>query len=298
MRLVIVVMLLLLLSPVACRPDNDPGQQLIEAAKQGDATQVTRLLKRGADVNSRERNGQLALMGYSALMWAASKGHLEVAEHLLANGAAVNAGDSKNRSALMMAAAGGHLDLVALLVEAGADIHARSKYDDTALLTAAGGGHNEVVEWLLTMGAEVNAANDLAETALMAAALRGHTQTVARLLAAGASIEAEDDMGNSALLLAATGVLYKGGGSAETVRLLLTHGADVNKGNNDGITPLMGAASRGNLAVAEALLAAGADPAAQIFFGHDQGETALSLAMRNNYPEIVRLLQTGAPEDR
>jgi hypothetical protein len=36
---------------------------------------------------------------------------------------------------------------------------------------------------------------------------------------------------------------------------------------------------------------AGADREAKIIFGQDEGETALSLALRNNHTETARLLQ-------
>ena len=268
-------------------------RQLIEAAKQGDVAKVLSLLKKGANANVRETNGQLTRMGYSPLMWAASKGHKAVVEALLAGGADVHAGDSENRTALMMAAANGHPDIAALLIAGGADIHAKSLRNDTALMAAAAGGRPEIVQRLLDMGAAADWANDIGETALMAAALRGHAGTVEVLLTGGARVDAIDEMGNTALILASTGVLYEGGGSAETVKLLLADGAEVNGANDSGITALMGAATRGNSEVVRVLLAAGADRKARVFSGHDRGETALSLALRNNHGETARLLQEG-----
>lgn len=246
------LILLLLLPFVACQ-SGDLSRELVEAAKQGDVFKAERLLRQGADVNSREQNGQLALMGYNSLLWASSKGHFEMVKLLLSHGANVNAADSQNRSALMMASAGGYMDIVALLLESGANLYSCSQQNDTVLMVAAAGGHNELVLRLLDMGLDVNAANDLGKTALMSAALRGHTQTAASLLAGGAKIDLKDTMGNTALLLAATGVLHKGGGSVDTVKLLLASGADPAIANNNGETPLNAAKNRANLAVSELL---------------------------------------------
>lgn len=288
----LVVFLLVIMHPSACLFAKNLDQRLIDAAKQGDAAQVENLLARGADVNARETNGQLTLMRYTALIWAAYKGNRDVVKILLVHGADVCVSDRENRTPLMMAASAGHLDIVRMLADAGADIQAKSNHHDTALLMAASGGHHQVVSWLIKKGVAVDAANDIGETALMAAALRGHTLAVEVLLKSGARTDAIDETGSTALMMASMGVLYKGGGSAETVRLLIARGADVNRSNDDGITALIGAASRGNTAVVRELLAAGADRRARIFYGQDKGETALSLALRNNHKETAELLQT------
>jgi ankyrin repeat protein len=60
--------------------------------------------------------------------------------------------------------------------------------------------------------------------------------------------------GDSLLMLAA----YHG--HAETVQLLLRHGAEADTANDRGQTPLAGAAFKGYPDVAKVLLVAGADP--------------------------------------
>lgn len=283
--------MLLLLLPIGCLSAKDRDQQMISAAKKGDVARVENLLTQGADVNAREKNGQLTLRRCTALMWASYNGHMPVVAMLLAYGADVAAGDDNQRTALIMAAERGHQDIAQRLLVAGADIRAVSKQKDTVLIAAARGGHETTVKWLLEKGVAVDSANDMGKTALMAAALRGHTGTVKALLTGGARVDVVDAMGNNALILAGTGVLYKGGGSAETVRLLLAHGADVNSSNNDGLTALIKAASRGNTSVVKELLSAGADTTVKIFAGQNKGETAMSMALRDNHQETAQLLQ-------
>jgi ankyrin repeat protein len=125
----------------------------------------------------------------------------------------------------------------------------------------------------------------------MAAAIRGHRETAEVLLAAGASVEARDGMGNTPLILAAAGVLQEAGGHPAVVRLLLDNGSEIDASNNDGVTALIIAATRGSLETVRLLLDAGADRDAEILFGGDQGETALSLSLRNNHEDVVRLLR-------
>lgn len=287
-----ILFLVVLVFPSACVFAKNLDQQLIAAAKRGDATHVENLIERGANVNAREKNGQLTLRRCTALMWAAYNGHMPVVAILLAHDAEVDACDDNQRTALILAAERGHKDIAQRLLVAGANIRAVSKEKDTVLIVAARGGHETTVKWLLGKGVAVNSANDMGETALMAAALRGHTGTVKALLSGGARIDVVDTMGNNALILASTGVLYRGGGSAETVRLLLTHGANVNISNNKGLTALIGAASRGNTDAVKELLSAGADTTVKISVGKNKGETALSLALRNNHQETAELLQT------
>jgi uncharacterized protein len=229
----LLMMALLLLLQTACRPFTDKDQRLIASAKAGGAARVEGLLKRGADVNAREKNGQLTQMRFTALMWAADKGHGDVVELLIAAKADVNAEDSGKRTALMMAASRGYMEIARRLVEAGGDIHAKAYGDDTILLAAARGGHAPVVRWFLEQGAGADEANDLGETPFMAAAMRGHIEAAEYLLASGAEVDARDNMGSTALILAAAGVLHEAGGHPAMVRFLLDNSTDINAAEDD-----------------------------------------------------------------
>lgn len=71
---------------------------------------------------------------------------------------------------------------------------------------------------------------------------------------AGVPVDLTDASGNTLLMLAA----YHG--HAETVAMLAGLGADVNRANDRGQTPLAGAVFKGEPAVVAALLEAAADP--------------------------------------
>ena len=124
---------------------------------------------------------------------AASGGHRDRIERLLAAKADVNAAayQDNGRTALQAAAEGSHLEIVERLLTAKADVNAAAaaKYNGrTALQAAAEGGHLEIVERLLIANADVNgaAADYSGRTALQAAEEGGHTYVVTTLQQAGA----------------------------------------------------------------------------------------------------------------
>lgn len=74
-------------------------------------------------------------------------------------------------------------------------------------------------------------------------------------------------------------------GDVASVQKLIANGADVNAQDNHGYTALIDAASKGHLAILRLLLDANADPNLQTSYG----ATALSLASAH-HPEVVRML--------
>ena len=75
-------------------------------------------------------------------------------------------------------------------------------------------------------------------------------------------------------------------GHYEAVQLLLEKGADINKVDNDGATPLISAAMSGHKDVVELLLAAGADKSVE-----DNWGTALDAARESGHAEVAALLE-------
>ena len=89
-----------------------------------------------------------------ALRGAAREGDLGRIEELLAGGAPVDAPNRYGATALFFAADRGHLDVVRRLTDAGAGLDLSDRfYQMTALSRAAGSGHREVVLFLLGRGA-------------------------------------------------------------------------------------------------------------------------------------------------
>jgi len=67
------------------------------------------------------------------LHYAAWKGHKEIAELLIANGADVNAKDYKGVTPLHVAAWEGHTEVAELFIAKGADVNAKMEDGDTPL---------------------------------------------------------------------------------------------------------------------------------------------------------------------
>ncbi|HZI59777.1 MAG TPA: ankyrin repeat domain-containing protein [Pyrinomonadaceae bacterium] len=185
--------------------------------------------------------------------------------------------------------------MVALLIEKGARVNQRTTYN-TALMHAASGEHLDIAKFLLAKGAEVNAQTDEG-TALMNAVNRGNPEMVKLLLDHGADLNAKHRLGNTPLIMSADRSFVemnaKAGGpppvaSSEIMRLLLAKGANPNEIGQYGRTALMEASSTTKVTL---LLARGA----QLNTKDEQGETALTRAVdRGDLAVVEALLKAGA----
>ena len=116
---------------------------LEEAAASGNLSIVQLLVKHGADLNHRDRDG------WSPIHWAAEEGHLEIVRLLLDYGANSNAVSSYGTSPLHCAANGGHVSIVSLLLERVSDPLKTTCHGWTPLHHAAFMGRSQVVQRLL-----------------------------------------------------------------------------------------------------------------------------------------------------
>ncbi|MBI4027589.1 MAG: ankyrin repeat domain-containing protein [Verrucomicrobia bacterium] len=166
----------------------------------------------------------------------------------------VNAYDgSPAQTPLHTAASHGHLQIVELLLAKGAQVNAKDEYGATSLHNAARSRHKDIVELLLSKGAEVNKGDFFNHTPLYRAAENGNQNVVKLLLQKGANVHVRDsEDGTTALPLAIRG------NHERIVHMLLARGADVNVADHDGLTPLHWAAQRGNTRIATLLITKGA----------------------------------------
>jgi ankyrin repeat protein len=89
------------------------------AATDGDVESVRQLLQASADINSRDRHGN------TALMLAAHRGHGALVELLIENGADLNVTAKYRLSAIMLAVVAGHAEIARRLARAGAALDIR-----------------------------------------------------------------------------------------------------------------------------------------------------------------------------
>ena len=101
------------MNPNAANTDGRPAL-LVAATLAGNETMVDQLLDAGADVNTKTKDGQTALMG------AAVNGNTRIVNILLSRGADLNVKDSHEFTALMYADGANKSEARAALVKAGA----------------------------------------------------------------------------------------------------------------------------------------------------------------------------------
>mmetsp|Transcript_11216 Transcript_11216/g.25173 ORF Transcript_11216/g.25173 Transcript_11216/m.25173 type:complete len:310 (-) Transcript_11216:110-1039(-) len=161
------------------RFDQDVVTPFLQAAKEGNAEKVSKILQSG------EVDGSVVDEdGVSPLQMAAFVGSVETCKALMSKGSDVNYQEPKSsRTPLMFAAQGGHTDVVKLLREAGADVAKADSEGQTALMFAALAGKADTCKYLASCGAK-DAKNGEGMTALAIAEGIGHAEAVAVLKAA------------------------------------------------------------------------------------------------------------------
>lgn len=199
---------------------------------------------------------------------------------MLTAGANVNAKDERGITPLMYAAWVGSSDAMTQLLDRGADPNLSNSSGSTALMLSA--TDIAKVRLLKARGANVNAASTRGRTALFLAAMSDRSaDTVRLLISAGADVKAVDSLKMTILHAAAVG------NDPETVRVLVDAGLDVNATDFQGFTPLIDATSNVNLAAARLLLARGADVNAVSGDGAFQKVKAGTLAQGRFTPLIM-----------
>jgi ankyrin repeat protein len=230
---------------------------LVFAAREGDVESARALLDAGADVN------QQTTYGWTPLLTAVNNRNYRLAAHLIERGANVNLANRGGWTPLYLATdnrniEGGdypvprpdldHLELIRLLLQKGANPNARVR-ENTLTRTIF------TMQWFWEAGA----------TAFVRAAQSGDTELMKLLLEHGADPKIPTDLGDTALTAAAgigwvEGVTYERSAkeNLEAIRMLLDLGLDPNGANNEGRTPLMGAALKGRNEVVQLLVDRGA----------------------------------------
>ncbi len=154
---------------------------LLAAVKAGDVSGAEALLKRGADIEARNRDSHFPWREeeFTPLALAASGGNVPMVKKLLAHGADVNAkterrdGSPSRDIIISTAAEKGRTQIVRLFLAAGADVDARTGMGVTPLMLAVRGKHLRTAELLLQQGANRNARDERGFTAANFAKTKG-----------------------------------------------------------------------------------------------------------------------------
>ena len=125
------------------------ASEWLSAAKNGDLSTLQRLLSAEPGLLQFTGKGTPdAVVGSTALHWAASKGHDECVAYLLAQGADVHARNHGDSSPLHCAALSNRLGCAAALAQHGADARLQDEFGDSPLSLAQRAGLEEMVALL------------------------------------------------------------------------------------------------------------------------------------------------------
>ena len=169
----------------------------VDMCKTRTPEQITALIKAGADVNAKDKDGM------TPVMWtAACNPKTDAIAALVKAGANVNAQANDGSTPLILAVLRNpNPEVITALAKAGAKLNAENKDGMTPLEFAAMEIDNpDVIAALVKAGADVNARSSTGMTPLMWAAYQNkNPHVITALVKAGADVNAEDSLGETAL---------------------------------------------------------------------------------------------------
>ena len=131
---------------------EDLNHQLVVAAEDGDDARVAALIDRGANCNATHALGDPLAHGRSALIWAASRGHLTTFRLLKSKGADLLAAANDGPTPFMAACFSGSIEIARELKDAGADPGAADNRGGKAVHVAAQYGHLDILQMFYEEG--------------------------------------------------------------------------------------------------------------------------------------------------
>ncbi|MGZ3768162.1 MAG: ankyrin repeat domain-containing protein [Bdellovibrio sp.] len=178
-------------------------------------------------------------------------------------------------------AAKGQLAPLQLSLDSGFDVNQINKKGESLLMTAAANGKTDSVKYLISKKANINLKDNDQKSALYYAITNEEHEIAKLLIDSGADLNSLNEIDDTALILASSV------NDANTMKLILQKDPNlINKANKEGKTPLMEAARHGSSETVKILLSAGADKLAK----NELGKTSLDIAKKAQNHDVVRLL--------
>lgn len=269
-----------LLLEAGASPRASAESLMVLASTSGNLDILRVLHKFGAKVNDE----YYLDTGISPLYVACKRGHLQVVQWLLDNGAAVEAVDEDDVTPFMVAAGQAHVQIVKLLASKGASTETATSSGLSVAYFAAYSGHLALLRFFLENNMSLADASGNF-TNLLDGAVRGNHLVIAKYVLENVNVA--DEHIDEALMLA---VRFK---HLELVELLVLHDADVEEIDENGLTPLFAVAQSGDVKIAEALIAAGASLTR---VSPSTGYTPVHEMAKCGHHELLELVYTLEPE--
>jgi len=187
------------------RPILDPDAALLRAASRGDADGVALAIRAGADLETQDAQGR------TSLLLASAADHVATARVLLAMGASPDTYDNRSDTPWLVTGVTGSVAMSDVMLRFHPDLTLRNRFGGVSIIPASERGHVAYVRRVAEAGIDVNHVNDLGWTAMLEAVILGDGSTA----------------------------------YVDIVRILLDAGADPDIADNDGVTALEHARSRG-----------------------------------------------------
>jgi uncharacterized protein len=241
---------------------------LADRIQTGDRAAALAMIAKGVEINQTQPDGT------TPLHWAVYRVDRELVAALLKKGARAHVVNKYGASPLAEAVRIANLEMTGMLLEAGADANVANEDGQTALMLAARTGNVGVARLLVQHGADVNKRESYRDqSAVMWAAAQGHADMVAFLVSqkADLTVQAQDNEWMTQISSeprvqyrptgGLTPLLYAArAGCLGCVTSMVQAGADVDRPNPDGMTPMMMALDNGYPTVAHYLLDRGGNP--------------------------------------
>ena len=207
--------------------DGALDYNLMIAASKGYSSDIDRLIKKGANINSETDEG------VTPLIFAVANNRTKVAKMLIEYGADLNKPTALSETPLIIAVKNKNDEIAEALIREGADIDLTDKYDATPLHYASVYGYLEFAEMLLYYDASIDKKTVEGTTPLLAAVWAGNADVADLLIQKGANMETRDNEGFTPFLMASLN------GDTLIMRLLFEKGVDIyakNTSNNNALT--------------------------------------------------------------
>ena len=228
--------------------DKKNQTALMLASEKGNTDAMNVLLKAGADPNIPDASGNTCF-NY-AIVRNCGK---EMLQAMIDHSADVNVTNKKNQTVLSIACEQGNIDAINVLLYSGADSKVADADGDTCLHKAVNIRSNTVLQSLIDAGVDINATNKKNQSALVLACQKRNVIAINVLLKCGADRNIPDNKGNTLLHYAVHSCIMK-----RMLHSIIYHSADVNALNSESATALLIACKTGQMESVRMLLRAGA----------------------------------------
>ncbi|WP_341807959.1 ankyrin repeat domain-containing protein [Wolbachia endosymbiont (group E) of Neria commutata] len=209
------------------------------ATKCNNIENIRALLKRGANIESKDKNQLLltAINSYLNFYKGEAAGGINVIKYLLSENADISAEDINGQTILFYLARANDLLVTELIFDKYKGnikkfINKENKAGFDAVDVALEHDHREIISLLISLGADINKIGSNGHTKLHRAIIDDNVRETRLLLSLKAKVGA-DDNGNTLLHLA-----IQRASSSKIVNILLEKGANINICNHKGIGPI------------------------------------------------------------